>query len=110
MNASRPSRPTNAYLASGNIGMPSAGVCVLMKRRCRCAARRPRISSIGSNSASSQGDISSTGPGTSPSGERRLATIVCIQVVPHFAGVQTKMSSGRGVKPAQRRLSATAVR
>src|SRR5215510_2486570 len=68
------------------------------------------MSSIGSASNSIHGERSRTGPGASPSGQRRLATIVCIQVVPHLGGVQTKTSPGRGSKPAQRRLSATAVR
>ena len=105
MNASRPSRATKMYFASSNHGMPSAGVCVLIERRCVCASSRAIISSIGVNSASSQGATVMTGPGESPSGKIRLFTIVWVQVVPHFDGVHTKMSSGRGVKRAQRRLS-----
>ncbi len=31
--------------------------------------------------------------------------MVWVQVVPHFGGVHTKMSPGRGAKRAQRRLS-----
>ena len=51
-----------------------------------------------------------TGPGAWPSGQSRLATMACVHVVPHFGGVHTKMSPGRGPNPAQRRLSKTAVR
>ena len=46
-----------------------------------------------------------TGPGAWPSGQSRLATMACVHVVPHFGGVHTKMSPGRGSNPAQRRLS-----
>ena len=63
------------------------------------------------NFASIHGEIPFTiVPGKSPSGHSRFATIVCIHVVPHFDGVQTKMSSSRGSKPAQRALSITALR
>jgi hypothetical protein len=41
----RPARPARN-------GMPSAGVCVLIERRCVCAARRSSTSSSGLNSAS----------------------------------------------------------
>ena len=51
-----------------------------------------------------QGESAMTGPGASPSGQSRLATIVWVQVVPHFGGVHTKMSRGRGSKSAQRRV------
>ena len=46
-----------------------------------------------------------TGPGTLPSGKSSVATIACIQVVPHLGGVQTKMSPGRWTKCRQRRVS-----
>ena len=36
--------------------------------------------------------------------------MVCVHVVPHFGGVQTKTSPGRGSKRAQRALSKTALR
>jgi hypothetical protein len=39
-----------------------------------------------------------------------MVTIACIQVVPFFAGVQTKMSPGRCSKSAHRRLSETMCR
>ncbi len=54
--------------------------------------------------ASNQGAISITGPGA-PSGKSSVATIACIHVVPHFAGVHTTMSPGRKAKRSQRRLS-----
>ena len=37
-------------------------------------------------------------------------TIACIHVVPHFGGVHTKMSPGRGVNRFHRRLSDTTLR
>ena len=61
-------------------------------------------------SNSIHGEIVMTGPGALPSGQSRLATMACVHVVPHFGGVHTKMSPGRGPNPAQRRLSKTAVR
>ena len=38
------------------------------------------------------------------------AQIICIQVVPHFAGVQMRMSSARNANPSQRALSEISVR
>jgi hypothetical protein len=105
MNASRPSRPTTMYDASTNHGIPSAGVCVLMHRRWVCASSRARTESIGSKRLSSHGAMCITGPGASPSGKSSATTMVCIQVVPHFGGVHTKMSPARPSKSAQRRLS-----
>jgi hypothetical protein len=82
----------------------------LIERRWVCAARRAIISSSGWNSASSHGETVITGTGPSPRGQSRLCTMTWVQVVPHFGGVQTKMSPGRGSKRAQRRLSKRAVR
>ena len=89
--------------------MPSAGVCVLIARRCVCASRRSSNTSTGSNRASSHGAMTITGPGA-PSGNISAFTIVCIHVVPHLDGVHTKTSPGRWTKCSHRRLSETSVR
>src|SRR6185436_17479510 len=57
-----------------------------------------------------QGEISHSGPGAAPSWNNNAATIACIHVVPHFGGVHTKMSPGRGVNRFHRRLSDTTPR
>ena len=110
MKASRPSRPTTRYFASSKNGIPLAGVCVFMKRRCVWDAIVVWTTSIGMSSNSIHGEIVMIGPGALPSGQSRLATMACVHVVPHFGGVHTKMSRGRGSNPAQRRLSKTALR
>ena len=85
--------------------MPSAGVWLFMKRRWVCAASSACSVGAGMIFISIHGLMARTGPGASPAGQSRLATIVCIQVVPHFGGVQTKTSPGRGAKPSQRAVS-----
>src|SRR5439155_14357392 len=87
-----------------------AGVWVFMKRRWVCAASVACISAAGVRFISIHGLIASTGPGGSLVGQSRLATIACVHVVPHLAGVHTKTSPGRGTKPSQRAVSSTAER
>lgn len=110
MNASRPSRATTTYDASGNHGIPSAGVWVLADRRWVWASRPAMISSRSWNRASIHGASSRTGAGGSPGWNSSVATIVCVHVVPHFGGVQTKMSPGRCVNRYHRRLSEITLR
>ena len=75
----------------------AVGRCVGLDAAAMRSARRAGASttSIGSNRASIHGAMCVTGPGASPSGKSSATTIVCIHVVPHFGGVQTKMSPGR---------------
>ena len=56
-------------------------------------------------SMSSQGETRSSGSANVVVWNTSSAEIICIHVVPHFAGVQMRMSSGRSSKPSQRALS-----
>src|SRR6516162_9990913 len=56
---------------------------------------------------SSQGDSSVKGRGRLASPKISNAQIICIQVVPHFDGVEITMSPARNSKPSQRLLSAS---
>ena len=87
------------------IGVQSAGLCVLMNRRCGIASTLAIMSSNGTIRASSQGLSSKAGAGASPWGHNSEATMPCIHVVPDFGGVVMKMSSGREVNRSHRWLS-----
>ena len=56
---------------------------------------------------SSQGDSSVNGRGSLASPKISSAQIICIQVVPHFEGVEITMSPSRNSKSSQRLLSAS---
>ena len=55
---------------------------------------------------SSQGEMVLIGAPRSVRSSSSIPTIVCIQVVPHFAGVEITTSSGRNRNRSQRELSA----
>ncbi len=90
--------------------MPSSGVWLLMKRRCRWAASRAYTVSAGSTSQSSQGDSSASGAGNSGVRSTSSAQIICIQVVPLLERVLITMSPGRRGKSRHRALSSSGER
>src|SRR5215208_7059881 len=87
------------------MGMPSAGVWVLIYRRWVCASSRAISSSKSKMRPSNHGPISITASGKLPSGHSSEATIVCIHVVPHLGEAHTKMSPGRWLYEAHLELS-----
>jgi hypothetical protein len=56
---------------------------------------------------SSHGETSSSAAGKTGPSKINSAHSICVQVVPHFAGVLITMSPGRNANPSQRLLSAT---
>ncbi len=92
------------------MGIPSSGVCVLMNRRCCCAASRANLSSRGMVVRSSQGDSCGSVPGRSPVWKISSAQIICIQVVPLLDRVLITMSPSRNGNPDHRPLSSSSDR
>ena len=99
------SRPTTMYVTLGSDGSPSNGVWLLMNRRWVCASRSATTDSRSLVSISSHGEIWSSDRSKVGVWNTRSAQIICIQVVPHFAGVLMMMSSGRRTKPSNRLFS-----
>ena len=103
MNASRPSRPTTMYDACGYHGMPSAGVCVLIARRCVCASRRATTTSIGSNRASIHGAISHDA-----ARRRRRPGTAATRRSPASTSCRTSAACTRRCRPDAARTASTA--
>ena len=78
-----------------------------MNLRCFWAANAAKTFEMVSVWMSSQGDSSVKGRGRSASPKISSAQIICIQVVPHFEGVEITMSPARNSKSSQRLLSAS---
>src|SRR5215467_8520908 len=78
-----------------------------MNLRCLWAASAAKTFEMVSVWMSSQGDSSVRGRGRLASPKISSAQIICIQVVPHFDGVEITMSPARYSKPSQRLLSAS---
>jgi hypothetical protein len=76
-----------------------------MNLRCGWAANAANTFAIVSVWMSSQGDSSVRGRGRRVSPKISSAQIICIQVVPHFEGVEITMSPTRNSKPSHRPLS-----